>query len=1122
MTIKRNIACLNASLGLTVIVAAPAMADDTELLLSTAEFTGKPNVLFILDTSGSMDTVESTIAFYDSTVPYPVEDGCDSDFYYWNDTGLPPACTASRAIAKIDFVCEAADTQVDGVGSYTGVVAQYRAEPSSGSKWQTLKNGSTGIVECEEDSGEHGDGVSADYFARSGTGGSAFTNDADEEVSWISFPTNLTYTLYDGNYLNYRANPPSADLERIDIVKTVLKKVLSAYDSVNLGLMRFNDVDGGPVIHAMQDLAASRVAFDAKLDAIVPAGNTPLSETFYEAALYWQGLDADYGESVTEHATDPLALASTDPDPEVYRAPPSLLGNCPRNFNILLTDGIPENDADTETRAPGLPGWEAALGRTVCDDYSGEGDCLDDISEYLFKRDISAASGDQSVRTFGVGFNAPAETIALMTETAEITNGKFFVATDPENLATSLLSIFDEIQEQSLTFTTPVVAVNAFNRTQNLNDLYMSVFQSTNRAHWPGNIKKYKIVDAEITDVDGNAVIDPLTGFFDDDAKSFWTVGAADGGKVTAGGAANVLPDPATRKLYTNNTVGSEIDLTAGINALTESNDTAFVTADFGLTGAAGEPTIAEMIRWANGEDVQDGIPAITIRNEMGDPLHSQPAAIDYGTGGTSDVVVYSATNDGYLHAIDSDTGVELWSFVPKELLDNFARLFNNPTERYKQYGIDGDITPIVSDNNGNGEIDVLDGDFVYIVFGLRRGGNSYYALDVTDRTSPILKWNVSHPGFGQSWSAPVITRVNTTSIDLISNPEQAVVIIGGGYDTAHDSPPEPSINDGEGAGVYMLDLQTGAPIWRAGIDGPAELTLNFAGREMNRAIPTKIEVIDINGDRFADRMYAADVGGQVWRFDIIGGQPAASLVTGGIIARFGFEGAATAAGFGPRRIYNSPDASVFTDLQQNRRYIAVSIGTGYRAHPLNDDAQDRFYSLRDPDVFKQLTQLEYNSYDIAVDADMVEVSGKTLTVVSATDRGWRFTMPDEQMILSNSTTFNDSIFFVGFSPEVASTVNCDMTLGKNFLYEVSVINGDPIVDDIGLLPPADSDDARMTALAQGGIAPSPTILFPSPDASCYGAACSPPPIGCVGIECFDPGFANNPVRTLWTQDGIE
>lgn len=1130
MTINRNLTNLTASLALTLLVASPAIADDTELLLKTAQSNDKPNVLFILDSSGSMNTLEHTIAFYDSTKSYA--GGCDLNSFYWNDTGTPPACDNSRAILKTNFVCAAAATQVAGVGSYTGIVAQYRTGSGSGSKWQTISTAaSAAIVECAADSGLHGDGTGGGVYARAGTGGTEFTDNPDEEVNWESYPTNLTYNLYDGNYLNWRASPADDNITRIDIVKTVLKKVLSAYDEVNLGLMRFNRVDGGPVIHAMQDLKASRAVLNAKLDTITGVGNTPLSETFYEAALYWQGLEAHYGQTLVGDkidvwSTDPAAVATSPPT--VYRAPPSLVGSCPRNFNILLTDGLPKNDADTLALAPTLPGWEAALGAgRTCDDYTDEGDCLDDLSEYLFKHDISTTfPGTQNVKTYGVGFLAPQDTMDLMRETTEISEGKFFLATDPESLATSLLSIFDEITEQSLTFTSPAVAVNAFNRTQNLNDLYMTVFQSTNKAHWPGNLKKYRIVDATITDINGNLAVDPLTGFFDKNAKSFWTIGAADGDEVVLGGAANMLPDPSTRSVYTNNQAGLNIDLKAGVNVLTDSN-TALVQADFGLTGAAGEPTVADIINWARGADIadEDNNPLTTVRNVMGDPLHSQPAAVDYGTSGSTDVVVFGATNDGYLHAINGDTGVELWSFVPKELLSNFAKLYNNPTEQFKQYGIDGDITPVISDFNGNGEID--GSDFVYIVFGLRRGGNSYYALDVTNKNSPRLLWNTTRPGLGQSWSAPVVARVDTTEAGI--NTEQAVVIIGGGYDTVHDSPPEPSINDGEGAGVFMLDLKTGAEIWRAGIDGAADLTLNLAGRAMNRSIPSRITVIDINGDGFSDRMYAADVGGQIWRFDISSGQPAATLVTGGIIARFGFEGGGgsvlTPAGEGPRRIYNSPDVSIFTDLQQSRRYIAVSVGTGYRSHPLNSDAGDTFYSLRDPDVFNRLSQSDYNSYDIALDADMITVNGQTKTVIAAGDRGWKFQMPATQMVLSNSTTFNDSVFFVGFSPEATfvDLAKCDPTFGKNFLYEVSIANGDPIVDKIDDLLPADSDAARTTVLQQGGIAPSPTILFPSPDnANCQGAACAPPPLGCVGVECFDPGFRNFPVRTLWTQDGVE
>lgn len=1113
MTIKRKARCLSLGLALTFGIGAPAVGDDTELLLITPpNLTDKPNIMFILDSSGSMNSLEHVSAFYDSAETYGGT--CDNSVFYWSDSGTIPSCADNnRIVNKSAFVCDKADRQVAGVGSYTGILAQYRTSSAGGDKWQTIRESeSAAIVECEEDSGIHGDGALALVYPQAGTDVTEFTDDPALEIDWGSAPVNQNYTLYDGNYLNYRVSPGEIDITRIDIVKTILGKVLTVYNDVNIGLMRFNNTQGGPVLHAISDLATNRAVLDAKLAAIDGGGNTPLSETFYEAALYWHGLPAHFGESEDEYPTDPDALVSTTGS-EVYLQPLTVgTGSCPRNYNILLTDGLPTSDADTVDLAPTLPDFETVLGRTTCNinpaSTNDDGQCLNDIAEYLFKHDISANPGTQTVKTFGVGFLSSKDDFTLTQEATEESGGKFFLADDPESLATSLLNIFNEITEQSLTFAAPAVAVNAFNRTQNLNDLYMTVFKTTTQAHWPGNLKKYRLKNREITDVSDMAAVDPTTGFFDDDAKSFWTVGGPDGADVELGGAANKLPDPLTRNLYTYN--GSNTNLTGASNALSTANARAYTDADFGLTGARSEPSISEIIRWARGEDLKDEDldPDTTVRNAMGDPLHSQPAAVDYGSGGTSDVVVYTATNDGYLHAFDADTGVELWSFIPKELLSDLHRLFVDPAAKYKHYGIDGDIVSVVSDKNDNGQIDGT--DFVYIIFGMRRGGNNYYALDVTDKNTPKLLWNVTYPEFGQSWSAPVVARVNTTAAGL--NADKAVVIIGAGYDTVHDSP-SPAVNDdGEGAGIFMLDLETGNQLWRAGRDAAADLQLSA----MTRAFPTRIKVIDYNGDKIADRMYAADVGGQIWRFDIFSGEPPSTLVTGGVIGQFGLDGSSL------RRIYNSPDAAIFTDINQGRRYISLSIGTGYRAHPLNNDAVDRFYSLRDPDVFNQLTQAAYDSYDIATDADMIEVSGKTKIEITSADRGWKFTLPSTQKVLAESVTFDNRVFFVAFSPEVTSLSACEATVGKNFLYQVSVINGDPIIDDLDALAPADSDEARVRNLAQGGIAPSPRFLFPSPDSGCTGSACRPPPIGCVGVECFDPGFVNNPVRTLWTQDGIE
>jgi type IV pilus assembly protein PilY1 len=213
----------------------------------------------------------------------------------------------------------------------------------------------------------------------------------------------------------------------------------------------------------------------------------------------------------------------------------------------------------------------------------------------------------------------------------------------------------------------------------------------------------------------------------------------------------------------------------------------------------------------------------------------------------------------------------------------------------------------------------------------------------------------------------------------------------------------------------------------------------------------------------------------------------------------------------------------LFTDNIQDRRFIAISIGSGYREHPFDLSASDRFYSIRDKDIFRQLTQLEYDNYDFTTEADLVEVAGQTQVTIGPDDHGWKFTLPANEKVLADSLTFDDSVLFVSFTPDSNAAATCSVGRGTNFLYRVSVINGDPIVNNLDALDPADADDARRDTLAQGGIAPTPTILFPSSDdPNCTGEECSPPPIGCVGVECFDPGFANNPVRTLWTQDGIE
>lgn len=1107
----KKIAWIGIGALLTMTAGAPAVADDTELLLVTPGTNPNPfnaNIMLIVDSSGSMGSIEKATEPYDSTRTY--SGACDTTRMYWSRTGAVPSCDASNTqwVTDAAFTCKRADRQLDGIGLYQGILVQYRDDGTGGTSWNTLAAGANSeTVECLDDSGFDGD--PPDHYAQAGTNLAPYTSDAAREVPWGSYPATENYTVFDGNYINWRASPETIEISRIDMVKVATKTAMDSINSSNIGIMRFNQTEGGVVIQSLIDLDSNRTELATVIDGIDADGWTPLSETLYEAALYWLGREAHYGNLISEHTTDPAGLSSTTA-PIVYAEPDSPV--CTKNYNVLLSDGLPTRDEGGMTLAPTLPDFAAKLGRATCSG-TGMGDCLDDIAEYLSLPDLSVdQKGDQFVTTHTIGFT---QDIPILQNAAEASGGDYYMADDIEGLTLALLKIFEEANTQELAFTSPAVAVNTFNRTRNLNDLYMSVFNAENSYHWPGNLKKYHLENSVIVDANNAPAVDPATGFFYDSSRSIWTDVDPDGRDVESGGAAHKLPTPDSRRLFTNN---GDSDLSAGSNAISKANAGAFTLADFGLTGATTDPTIDQTIDWLRGSDEfdEDANPSTTQRNAMGDPLHSQPAALVYGgSPGSEEVVVYTATNDGYLHAIDAATGVELWSFIPRELLSRTATLLFNPNASYKSYGIDGDVVPVFIDRDNNGQID--GSDFAYILFGMRRGGNNYYAIDVTDKNAPKLLWNSTYSGAGQSWSRPTVARVNLDDASL--NADKGVVIIGAGYDPVHDGYTYPATEDNSGAAILMLDLTTGAELWRASRDVSADLVLS----NMTRSFPSQVRVVDLDGDRFADRMYAADVGGQIWRMDIYGGQPASALVTGGVIAQIGAEGIATPSAADTRRTYNTPDVAIFVDNAQSRRFISVNIGTGYRAHPLDTSAVDAFYSFRDPDVFTRLAQSDYDTYSVATNTDFVEVAGSTQAVVTASDRGWKFTLPATEMVLSNSAVFNNEIFFVAFAPDTVSAADCSVNVGRNVLYRMSILNGDPIVDDLSTIADEAADAARATALQQGGIAPSPQFLFPSPDdPDCTGADCAPPPLGCVGVECFDPGFQNNPVRTLWTQDGIE
>ncbi|MCP4994988.1 MAG: hypothetical protein GY934_14565, partial [Gammaproteobacteria bacterium] len=117
---------------------------------------------------------------------------------------------------------------------------------------------------------------------------------------------------------------------------------------------------------------------------------------------------------------------------------------------------------------------------------------------------------------------------------------------------------------------------------------------------------------------------------------------------------------------------------------------------------------------------------------------------------------------------------------------------------------------------NGDGNIKTGDDDKAYVVIGMRRGGQAYYALDVSNPQSPAFLWRLDQnsAGFaelGQTWSTPVVTRI--PGYKDVSGIPKPVIVFSGGYAVNKDASGV-GVIDAKGRALYIADLETGALVW--------------------------------------------------------------------------------------------------------------------------------------------------------------------------------------------------------------------------------------------------------------------------------------------------------------------
>jgi hypothetical protein len=146
---------------------------------------------------------------------------------------------------------------------------------------------------------------------------------------------------------------------------------------------------------------------------------------------------------------------------------------------------------------------------------------------------------------------------------------------------------------------------------------------------------------------------------------------------------------------------------------------------------------------------------------------------------------------------------------------------------------------------------------------------------------------------------------------------------------------------------------------------------------------------------------------------------------------------------------------------------------------------------------------------------------------IPAGAEGWKLLLDQPgnswvgEKVLSTSSTFNNQILFTTYTPNASVSSNpCTAGAGNNRIYAVSVFDGSP-VDNLASQSNTSISD-RSTALAQGGIAPGVTFLFPAPQAGA-GGSMPPPnqdPVTCMsGAEVLGVCHSfNSRVKTVWSE----
>ncbi len=683
--------------------------------------------------------------------------------------------------------------------------------------------------------------------------------------------------------------------------------------------------------------------------------------------------------------------------------------SCQPNFVILMTDGIQNGTVDVRTEATNR-----------------------------YTQDHSAAfAGTQNVIVHTIGFGLSSADIAAggtqnLKDAAKNGGGSYYAAGSEAELEVALESAISQIMSATFSFATPVVPTTG---TAGSLRAYLASFQSNpSRPFWKGYLKAYNRDSNGLIPVDANGI---PTG------TPAWD----------AGQQLSVTP-ASSRTIYT---------LVNGAREVFTTSNAAITNALLGAADSTEKNKIINFIRGTpdiNDEDA-DGDTTEERPWKLGDIFHSTPVLVPPPFLPSADAsytafkaaragrttILLAGANDGMLHAFRESDGAELWAFIPPDLLDSLKDLTAATGEH--EYAVDS--SPMVADVKTAGSWKTI------VVFGQRRGGKNYYALDISDTTNPQYLWTFNDARLGESWSEPTIGKIK-----MSDGTDKWVAFIGGGFDSTHANYES---NNKTTEGVFAIDLSNGTKLWEY-----YNATGSTDDRQyMNFSIPAAPTAVDLNNDGYVDRVYIGDVGGQLWKFDVA---PAGgTIVSGGLVTNWTGKRLFAAA---PSQA-NPPSAGELYPAQAIYFPVALAydassnlwvfFGTGDRYHP-NSASANRFYGIKDDTTMTNGSALTEPNL-----ADLTSGSGSV-------SQGWYVRLNNNEKVLAPADVFNSVVLFTTFTPSTVAV--CGGGGGNAKLYSINMTRGDAGLDLVSGTAVAPGTAALTMARAIGTGIPSKPIIIMS------------------------------------------